>query len=320
METIDHNVQLKLSNIFSIYTTSRRDEMKKIGGRFVHYTSAENAIKILRSKRVWMRNARCMNDYSEIDHGHDLLLKSFNDVNFKRMFYEVLEPCGSEVHQRALDLFDQWWHNIHNNTFITSISEHDSEEDSNGRLSMWRAYGQQSAKAAIVFKPTFDNTLLKLFLVPTAYYSQAKLNEELKKVINNIKNDQDFLASLDDQTIINAIFGMLLLTTVSLKHEGFREEREWRIIYLPEMMPSKLMLHTIETINGIPQSIYQIPLDDNQIENVDTLTIPKLFEKIIIGPSDYPLSLYDAFKKALEEAGIDNPASRVIVSNIPLRA
>jgi hypothetical protein len=56
----------KLLPIFFPYHTSRRDRMIESNGRFVHYTSAENAIKIINTKCVWMRNATCMSDYREV--------------------------------------------------------------------------------------------------------------------------------------------------------------------------------------------------------------------------------------------------------------
>lgn len=35
--------------------------------RFVHSTTAETATSIIRGQTVWMRNARVMNDFSEIE-------------------------------------------------------------------------------------------------------------------------------------------------------------------------------------------------------------------------------------------------------------
>jgi len=322
MDNSDQNIQFKLDNIFMPFITKRREDMKKLKSKFVHYTSAENAIKIIQSKKLWMRNAKCMNDYMEVSHGHDLLVKFFGDNNLRQLFFNVLEPCGKEIAQKAINLFDHWWNNIHLNTFISSISEHDDKEEFHGRLSMWRAYGQQSAKAAIVFNAPLESdtkNVLKLLLTPTAYFNQDDLNRELKGVINNIKVDIDFLVSLNNQEIINRIFAMLVMTTVSLKHEGFREEREWRIIYLPELVQSKLVFRTIEIIGGVPQIIYQIPLENNQPEMVADVNMTHLFDKVIIGPTEYPLPLYNAFRVALEEAGIENPESRIIISGIPLR-
>ena len=54
-------VGIELERIFMPLAHSKRDKIRKQGGRFVHYTSAENAVKIITSQRIWMRNARCMN-------------------------------------------------------------------------------------------------------------------------------------------------------------------------------------------------------------------------------------------------------------------
>ena len=37
-----------------------------LGVQFAHYTSADAAMKIIRSKRMWTRNAKCMSDFSEV--------------------------------------------------------------------------------------------------------------------------------------------------------------------------------------------------------------------------------------------------------------
>lgn len=41
--------------------------------RFVHYTSADTAKKIIEKEPVWMRQSRCMNDFMEVDYGIDCL-------------------------------------------------------------------------------------------------------------------------------------------------------------------------------------------------------------------------------------------------------
>lgn len=47
----------------------------------------------------------------------------------------------------------------------------------------------------------------------------------------------------------------------SLKHEGFSEEAEWRVIYSPNRQSSALIKPTIEVVGGIPQLVYSLPLD-----------------------------------------------------------
>jgi hypothetical protein len=65
------------------------------------------------------------------------------------------------------------------NTFIASISEHEHDEDINGRLSMWRAYGHPSAKAAVVlnipFEPHGATKGLNLMLSPVYYFGYTNL-------------------------------------------------------------------------------------------------------------------------------------------------
>jgi len=119
-----------------------------------------------------------MNDYMEVLHGHKLLAQFFHNEDRIKTFFEALEPCGSEIAQKAVGLFDQWCERIEYNTFISSISEHEPNEDKHGRLSMWRAYGRPSAKAAIVlnvpFEPYDSTKGLKLMLSPVAYFSYSE--------------------------------------------------------------------------------------------------------------------------------------------------
>jgi hypothetical protein len=112
---------------------------------------------------------------------------------------------------------------------------------------------------------------------------------------------------------------MLLNAAVSLKHEGFREEREWRIVYVPRIHQSKLMLFNTDIIEGIPQLVYKIPLKDSPADDVVGVEIPTLVDRVIIGPTAYAVTMAQAFVVALHNAGVVDPALRVVVSGIPLR-
>jgi hypothetical protein len=52
---------------------------------------------------------------------------------------------------------------------------------------------------------------------------------------------------------------------------------------------------------------------------VDGLEIPAILDRVIIGPTQYPIPMVTAFTDALRKAGVPNPESRVFLSNIPLR-
>ena len=141
---------LQLESIFMPQAKRRRDaayaQLKETGMadeqlRFVHYTSADAALKIIRSKRLWMRNTTCMSDYREVRHGYDLLSKFFSVPSQASTFISAVDACAQGAAKEALTLFDGWWKQSKFDIYVTSISEHDKREDQYGRLSMWRAFG-----------------------------------------------------------------------------------------------------------------------------------------------------------------------------------
>jgi len=156
-------------------------------------------------------------------------------------------------------------------------------------------------------------------LSPVAYFDYPKVERQMRTVINNIRDNCSFLQSLDRDRVRDCAFYMLLTTAVSLKHEGFLEEKEWRIIYVPQLNPSTLISRSIEIIDGIPQVIHKISFEDSPPHNVVGITIPALIERVIIGPTAYPNPVYGAFVTALGDAGVINPESKVVFSGIPLR-
>jgi hypothetical protein len=54
----------RLLKIFMPNAYRQQERLRTEGRRFVHYTNAEAALSILRSKEVWMRKSSCMNDFA----------------------------------------------------------------------------------------------------------------------------------------------------------------------------------------------------------------------------------------------------------------
>jgi len=287
--------------------------------RFVHYTSADAAIKIIQSKRLWMRNTMCMADYSEVLHGFALMNSFFLNPDNNTSFVAALDKSHSEVSKNALLAFSHWWDRQRTETYVTSISEHDDREDQHGRLSMWRAFGGSAARVALVFKipyATKGSLKLNLLFSPVSYLTESETHEVIREVIKNLNDNVEFLKSIDRQTVIGMVFYMLLAGVVCLKHEGFREEREWRAIYVPMIRSSPLMRSSVETVGGVPQTVYHIPLDASFDRAVEDLDLAKILDRVIIGPTQYPLAMQRAFQTKLGEAGSLAP---VVMSQIPLR-
>jgi len=316
--------QEQLNGIFLPYATMKIHDFyeDRTHARFVHYTSAEAALQIIKSKRIWMRNTNCMVDYSEVRRGYSFFFKFFSDKNNKEMFIRAFEECASGIAQEAIGLFDQWWKDISLNTYIAAVSEHDVEEDSHGRLSMWRAFGGNVARVAIVINVPYlseGSRALNLIFSPVAYLKEEQVYDELHAVITNVRTNCEFLRSVNRQLVRTMIFHMLLVGVVCLKHEGFHEEREWRAIYAPKLFPSSLMESSTEIIGGIPQPVFKIPIDRRVSDILADLDLLTLFDRLVIGPSPYPWPMYESFVAALTEAGVADAGSRVWVSDIPIR-
>jgi hypothetical protein len=135
----------KLDSLFFLYSKERTEAVKKNGGRFVYYTNAEVASSILRNREIWMRNASVMSDFKEISHGMECVTAAWGGASgdvLKRALGSAFPGLPEEV----ATLFNSWSLAISVDTYLTCVSEHRSEEDQRGRLSMWRAYGGADLK------------------------------------------------------------------------------------------------------------------------------------------------------------------------------
>jgi hypothetical protein len=319
---------LRLQKIFMPYATKQRQalferETNQTHARLVHYTTAEAALNIIRSKRFWMRNTNCMSDYREVLHGFDIFNNFFSNETNRKAFIEALDTCAKGVAAEGIQMFNDAWNDIRFSTYISSISEHQEPEDLHGRLSMWRAFGGAAARVGIVLNiPAVSQGSLALNLIfsPVAYLNEASAHKTLDQVIASIRTNCDYLRAVDRRTLVATVFMMLLAGVVCLKHEGFHEEREWRAIYAPKRFPSTLMESSTELVGGIPQIVYKIPLDAKVSEHLADLDFSRIFDRLILGPTAYPWPMYEAFVDALVKVGVADADKRLFPSGIPIRA
>lgn len=141
---------------------------------------------------------------------------------------------------------------------------------------------------------------------------------ELRNITENVINESKFLQMQGRETIQRLVFNVFKFAAISIKHPGFEEEKEWRIVYSPTMEASSHLVEEIRAVNGVPQRIYKIPLKEIPEEGYEA-SIPKLIDRVIIGPNEYPVTLYKAFVGLLTDSGVAEPEKKVFLSNIPLR-
>jgi hypothetical protein len=87
----------QLPQIEGIFHPLARSQRREVAGenssaRFVHYTSAEAALKIIATKRLWMRSTTAMEDYRGVQHGFGILQKIFSaNPTMRTAFIQALD-------------------------------------------------------------------------------------------------------------------------------------------------------------------------------------------------------------------------------------
>lgn len=312
-----------LMAVLSPNAIAEAEKLKTGQSQLVHYTTAENAINIIKSERFWLRNVRCMNDYSEVQHGIDLLVKAFGGADNPRInrLYRALDQISVGEAKAGVDAFNEWIPRLPNNTFIGCLSQAELSETT-GRLSMWRAYSSPSAGVALVLdKAPFiaETDALKAYSMPVAYLSDELFVSGIDNCLSTLETIAPNFKGVQAGLVQHIVFWWLVSMAVSLKHPAFDEEREWRIVYFPEMAKSDVIEQSVESIRGIPQIVQKIPLMDEPEKGLNGASINKILTKIIIGPSEFPLVIADAFAALLAERGVQNAFERISLSLIPLR-
>lgn len=296
-------------------------EVKANKTRFVHYTSANSAMGILKKRELWMRNSSCMNDYREIMHGLESLRAAYDSSDAGKQLRESLNHVFSGITTEIEKHYNQWVPSFESETYLTCISEHSDDEDALGRLSMWRSYGESSGVAIVLNHEAFfsDSNVLGFYSSPVGYLDKKSFGSVLEEVAGNIDANASELEELGRRKTIEIVTRLFMFAALSAKHPGFKEEREWRVIYSPHLMKSDVLIKTIQSVHGVPQIIYKIPLKNNPKQGLIGLEPAELINRVIIGPSQYPSALYQAFVELLAEAGVPDPKSKVTVSQTPLR-
>ena len=307
--------------IFHPDLLTKSEELNASKYKLVHYTSAQAVLSILKKKEIWLRNTRCMNDLSEVEHGFNCLsnalkadtgklpLKTFLDARFPGLFSDLVGR------------FDSWLPKFRSATYIACVSEHYADEDVYGRLSMWRAYGGATPVAVIVNPGVFasESDALKAYSYPVRYLDLDGFSSQVLELENRMAAHETFIQSLPRESVVGWLFQVFQRIIMTTKHPGFREEKEWRVVYNPSFQKSDYIREEIEIINGVPQLVCKLPLCNMPDQGLVGLEFDELIDRIIIGPCDQQGVIAAAIRSSLEAAGVGGFADRVQISGIPLR-
>lgn len=289
-----------------------------------HYTSISTLNAIMSNDEVWFSNPMFMNDVEELRFGMNEGLQAFLRSD------TIKAACGDEQRHKALtDAFVGYYNRFAEehafDTYIVCLSKHDAH-DTDGRLSMWRGYGNNGDGAAIVFDVSklAHNESSPLVLAPVHYASTVERRQWIRNKIDeaatliqlgDIPTDKLFLAA-------HALLQRIKFFSLFTKHDGFREEQEWRVVYMPERDTGgrlKEMFNYAVGPRGIePKLRFKVgPIDG--VTAAD-FSMTSLVDRIILGPSLSTQLAVTAVRRMLEKNNKPELSQRVVASSTPYRS
>ncbi len=298
-----------------------QDKLKTTRPFLAHYTSMYNLESILKNNEIWLSNPLFMNDLEEVRFGVNngaaaviespAIKRALGNEHRFNIFKYNFEHYFNEYSQTGVM-----------DTFILSLSRQKAD-DRDGILSMWRAYAANGSGAAIGFdtsKISFDDDL-PIGIAPVKYASSEKrrawLNEVCERTAKlieemNIEDDELYLPA-------NVLFERIKLFALFTKHDGFREEKEWRVVYLPDRDTEKKFTKFLHYFNG-PRGVEpKLKLRLFGADNPFTFVLDDIITKIILGPSTSSILAGRSIERMLELVGHPDLKPRLTATTIPLR-
>jgi len=272
-----------------------------------HYTTPMGLLGISHSKKIWATDLRFLNDKKEFQHSLDIthsILEDFYKVDdnlkkLKGLNYDFIEYL-------RINLGRKWNPEV----YVASFSE---EGD---LLSQWRGYCPKGG-----FSIGFHFNLLSQiaenhdsFLLPCVYdfKIQKQILEELlvshskkyaEAIKDNDQNNSDELAHSISNEFIISLFALAPM----LKHESFKEEKEWRIVSSNLRVMPDIQFRASDS-NIIPYIEISLCQSEEEIE----------FTRIFIGPASIDQYSKEAVLQLLRKNRV--PQNAIRLSSAPYRS
>jgi hypothetical protein len=289
-----------------------------------HYTSIAALEKIMGSTEIWFSNPLFMNDMDELKFGIQESADAF------RGHAAIRSACGTDPRYQLLaDAFEGYLHEFSEqhafDVYVFCLSEHDPD-NTDGLLSMWRGYGENGNGAAIVFDTAripYNEALNFLILSDVIYGSRnqrrAWINTKLAEfasllTVAKLFDDKLYLAA-------HALFERIKLFSIFTKDYGFREEKEWRVVYVRQKDEGHKMDHMLHYSIGQRGIEPKFKFVVAPIEGLTPaeFSMETLVEQIILGPSvSTPLAV-SSVRRMLEMTNKKALMNKVIASTTPFR-
>jgi Protein of unknown function (DUF2971) len=284
-----------------------------------HYTSLKGFRGVIDSKHLWATDTRFLNDWSEVRYIASI-------VNRLLDLRRQMKPERADeltVLRTALDGWTQA-HSKHKGIYVCSLSENGNQ------LSQWRAYCPNGGGVTI----GFDSVELHTSMLPRGVIT-VKVCYEVEQQERIVGELLDYLlygeiplahmGASRTESLQEEFLLLLSMTGPVLKHPGFSEEAEWRLIY-SEYSP--IFRHIAGVRPGLlidPLPALRTEYREKNQQLIPYVSLPLTgrggdalsFDSVILGPSAEPALFAQTMRGYLRSAGV--AVRSIISSGIPLR-
>jgi hypothetical protein len=322
-------------------------KVSEVSPRLYHYTTEQGLYGILDNQCLWATHYKFLNDSSEIILFRDKLIKFLSPStldylkklisNHPNTLACISDMGGMDtvVKSATEGIVDTLYKFLSHEIYITSFcGEHTTDDfiNENGLLSQWRAYGGDGGFAVVFKKHELDEMLRSEyeafyydhFLLADMVYSddEEKYQLELSKLLHKITPYlQESLKQLIEgraaaSNSAGEAFSSFVQCITRYKHQGFKEEQEFRVVAMPT--PPDLVKELAEKDSSNLKLEKKREFRDRNgkrtpyIELFRSLKTELPIEKIIVGPHKDKDSRAAALRIMLRNTDI-----KVTVSEIP---
>ena len=234
-----------------------------------------------------------------------------------------ISGISESIWKKSMTLFENVVGTTVSQTYLACFCQHNVQEDGDGRLSMWRAFGGlgKTDAVALVIRPPFTKPATSaVFRTPVEYWDSQKFEAELVRIAEKVDANSEAIKTCSEEAVAYYLSGALIGALLGIKHPAFREEQEWRIYTALVGEPPSLEIEKCtEVVRGTPQTILKLKFGQLAQAGHDLYSLDSLIEQVIVGPSKHQDMVRQVFIEELNRGGVCDAASRVVNSGIPIR-
>ena len=220
--------------------------------KLYHYTTCDAFTSIVQTKQLWFTDFRFLNDSEELRYVSGIVNNTLKAYDFYKRRQEFFVAAGHL--QTSSDLqspytFDDMIKNLRAGLKRLVAAEFDSANPSTSipyvfslsgakdSLSQWRAYGR--GELCIEFDREKLTQVMGMEPFKVRYQKRNATSDDLRLAIDEFLENKLRLTRrtghLDREVVVRGAddlrgFISRKLIPIAIKHDGFREEREWRLV------------------------------------------------------------------------------------------